>query len=524
MYNFIDTTGPQRAVLHHSEALNFNGEYIENIITGYQTLHVSGREMLESEVTDLQVGNADGSRYQGKRYPGRTITVTYQLIAESNKAFREAYNKLNSLLDAEQAKLIFSDEPDKYFIGTKASVGSVEPGRNSIIGEFEIYCADPFKYSVEEKEVLPVLDDGLTFAVDYQGTYPAFPVLEAVANGDNGLIGFIKDDSRILQFGNPDETDGEVYEQNEHITNSPIYLTWSEDPNWIDDTGPNFLHASSMTSGAFGVVDVGDGYKNLKLMDSGIGTTPNLYGWNGAMKSIPVADSNGKHGAKSVYTYVNSWFETELMGQTGCQAIAFCDENGKMICCQEIFKNDMSGNTAHMCMWVGGNRPRVVRDIAFEPAYWDSANPYNRGRGHSDMLKQGDLIRFYWWGAYPEFIIPELKDVEVHSVKLYIGQYGYRNLSNQFVTRNYFRGISVSISHVQKWRDVPNKFADNSILSVDCSNGEVLLQGLPAYGLGALGNDWEQFCLVPGTNQIKCIYSSWAQKPDFKLRYREVYL
>ncbi len=34
-----------------------------------------------------------------------------------------------------------------------------------------------------------------------------------------------------------------------------------------------------------------------------------------------------------------------------------------------------------------------------------------------------------------------------------------------------------------------------------------MLQGLPRQDLGALGNDWENFCLQPGMNQIQCIAS-----------------
>lgn len=93
----------------------------------------------------------------------------------------------------------------------------------------------------------------------------------------------------------------------------------------------------------------------------------------------------------------------------------------------EIYKNDMSGNTAAMCMWVGGNKPRVVKKYTFEPCYRDDSNPYNRLRGDSDILKSGEKIRFYWFGGYKEFTVPELKDTKVCSVKLYIGQWGARD-------------------------------------------------------------------------------------------------
>ena len=434
MYNFVDTTERYPGQNLPSEALMFNGNYLENVIPGYRTLYVSGREIINTELTELEVGALDGARYRRKRYPSRTIVVGYQLIAEDNGAFRNAYNKLNALLDEEQATLIFADEPDKFFIGTKQGSSEVPTGKNAIASELEFYCADPFK------------------------------------------------------------------------------------------TGNNFLHDTSKTAGKLSVMDVYDGTQGLYLASSGYATTANKNGWNGAMKTIPIVDSNGTKGSANLYCYVNSWFETGLMGQTGCQAVAFCDTNGKMICCQEIYKNDMSGNTAAMCMWVGGNKPRVVKKYTFEPCYRDDSNPYNRLRGDSDILKSGEKIRFYWFGGYKEFTVPELKDTKVCSVKLYIGQWGARDTGNQFVTRNYFRGISIRIDNVEKWRDIPNKFAANQILTADCSNGDVTLQGLPRQDLGALGNDWEGFYLKPGTNQIECIASNWATQPEFTMKYREVFL
>lgn len=140
------------------------------------------------------------------------------------------------------------------------------------------------------------------------------------------------------------------------------------------------------------------------------------------------------------------------------------------------------------------------------------------------MMKWDDTIRFHWCGSYPEYKVPELKNTKVHSVKLYIGQYGNRNMSNQYVWRNVFRGISVRISDITKWRDAPNKFTTNEIFRVDCGSGNVTLQGLARPDLGALGNDWEAFCLTPGVNQIQCIHSSWAKQPTYKMKYREVFL
>lgn len=65
--------------------------------------------------------------------------------------FRLAYNKMAQILNVDSARIVFADEPDKYFTGTLTSIGDVDPGRLCITGELEFTCADPFKYSIKEK-------------------------------------------------------------------------------------------------------------------------------------------------------------------------------------------------------------------------------------------------------------------------------------------------------------------------------------------------------------------------------------
>ncbi len=229
MYNFVDTIEASEGTLLPSEALSIDGEYIENLIEGYRTLNVSGREALSPELSYYETGSRDGSILQGKRFPARIITVKYQLIAKTNEAFREAFNQLNSILNVENAELIFNDEQDKYFIGTPETISEVEPGLNSVIGEFTIFCADPFKYSVAEYEAIPTADG--TVLINYNGTYKAYPVLEATfynedetekaltGNGDCGYVAFFNNKEKIIQIGDPEEVDTESYAKSQTLIN-----------------------------------------------------------------------------------------------------------------------------------------------------------------------------------------------------------------------------------------------------------------------------------------------------------------
>ena len=252
MYNFIDTNEVSEVAGLPSEALQINGEFIENLIPGYRTLNVSGREALSPELETYETGVRDGSALKSRRYPARIIIVRYQLMASTNEAFREAYNKLASILDVEEAELIFNDEPDKFFKGTLQSIGEVTPGTNSVIGEFEFFCADPFKYSVIEYEANPALDDN-SILIDYTGTYKAFPILEAefysenegeaglTGNGDCGFVAFFNENEKIIQIGNPDETDVESYPMSQTLVNQQFQkeTAWNSiaQTNWGMNSG-----------------------------------------------------------------------------------------------------------------------------------------------------------------------------------------------------------------------------------------------------------------------------------------------
>jgi predicted phage tail component-like protein len=246
MYNFIDVTEVSESVVLPSEALSINGEYIENLINGYRTLNVSGREALSPDVETYSTGIRDGSKIKNKKFPERIITITYQLVAESNEAFREAYNQLGKILNVENAELIFNDEQDKFYIGTPCIIGAVEPGKNAVVGEFEILCADPFKYSVVEYEAEPDMDSS-SVLIDYNGTYKSFPTLVAefhteneasedgetevalTGHGDCGYVAFFNEHEKIIQLGNPDEADGEeAFAKSQTLVNA----TFKESTAW----------------------------------------------------------------------------------------------------------------------------------------------------------------------------------------------------------------------------------------------------------------------------------------------------
>ncbi len=129
-----------------SVAMIFNDRYLEEI-DGYQTLNVSGREMLSYDIqSDRRSG--DGSIRYGKTKPSRVITVQYKLEASTAEELQAKYNELRRYLHSDDLVPIrFLDEPDTVYFGEFEGAESIPPERLTVVSSFTIFCPDPEKYS-----------------------------------------------------------------------------------------------------------------------------------------------------------------------------------------------------------------------------------------------------------------------------------------------------------------------------------------------------------------------------------------
>ena len=683
MYNFIDVNEASESVMLPSEALKINGEYIENQIEGYRTLSVSGREALSPDVVTNTSGTRDGSMLKSKRFPERIIVVTYQLTAKSNEAFREAYNKLGMILNVEEAELIFADEQDKYFTGTPCIIGSVPPGRNSVVGEFEIVCTDPFKYSVLEYEAVPDLDSH-SILINYGGTYKAYPILEATfakeqdasedgesvteltGNGDCGYVAFITEDKKIVQIGDPDETEGDdLYPKSPTLINSSFSTSngWGSaaKSQWSVNSGMIFPDPDNVPlGGSVGtdiaytipnspapksgtIIDVtakgaplirhhvsykeidrtstavtlsisigtnltksesyyGTGYAlTAKITIGGHQTTVSLKKssdyWRGTaahnttlqmtvtgltasteyltckfqVESTGVAGTAGvvslnrgfyinKYAVPTVGTYylapldygtgahyhgpsITRKIPADKMGDVGAQnftlsyAHQMSIDNSANAAAQygrfQVMLVSGSGSSRKLVAGISINKTNYGRtaDVRFyvngeDVLTWKNFDiSYNNERFHRNttttISKSRDVITFNIGGTVKTFANKDYGPLKVTEVTFAFSKFS--TLSP--LAYNGLCWAKFVKDNCDTWVDVPNKFSANDVVTADCNTGEICLNGTPTPALGALGNDWEDFCITPGFNQIGAAYSSWATvPPSFKVRYREVFL
>ena len=519
MYDFVDTTEIAPEISLPAEAMKINDVYLEDVISGYRTLYVKGRETPEIEVSDMDIGHSDGSYEQYRRYKPRTITVGFRLEAESAEDFRTKYNSLNSYIKQRSSKLIFADEPDKYYTGTFDGASDVPTGINRVISELSFYCADPFKYAVAEKTftatdgVLTVENEGdVAVPIDYKVTM----------HSDNGYIGIVGAEG-VMQYGLVEEADGEDYIASETLANLNSLI------NAADDHGEEAMHPYSK-QGTAGTLGTKTWFNNTFLTLNDIGG--NDKEWNGGMKTFTIpADSEGVVGAKNFYSYFHLVFYAGKMGQTGQMALSFLTADDTPICGVNWWKTDTNGNTGNYEIWAYDSKAQatstrnqyigVLKNWTFQCNHLSNQNPWFWDWGHCDLKKSGSKVTFFYWGRYYTYDLPEIEDMECAKIQFSV-KWAKDRTGSKALTYAGLNVLTFRKDNVEKWKDVPNRYANGDVVEIKGSEGKVYVNGMVKMGDEVTGTAY--FKAQPGTNSIEVSNSEWAEAVDAVATIREAWL
>lgn len=568
MYNFKDTTDHSTPIkILPSEAVMINGVYLENVIDGYRTLYVKGRESLSPEIELGEVGVRDGAYLKNRRFPARVLTIGYQIVSDTTGDFNLAFQKLNDYLNVTDAEIIFADETDKFLTGTPNGFDAVPEGQLSIKSEFSIVCTDPFKYSTTEYEVAPTLDDGQTFVVDYQGTYPAFPILQTDfyknatkgnTDGDCGFVAFSTQDADVLQFGYVAEPD-EVNEIVRKLVSSES-TTWTEKKCLINEPFDSLTGWTTNNGYTGSTYYLAGGTASIGTLDSGTDNAVRVtaYGsgsqWHGATVKRAIPSDGGSPavtGAKDwslhgTLRFAGNKTAKTAKKQAGRIDISVLDTNNAQIAGIVIAKKKGSANGT-VSMFVQGKEVKKFKNVNL--SYYNKFFGFKKKSKdvrpcNYDITKEGGKFTFNVGGKTFSYKLDTVAEIIAKQVSGYIATWGTSPaVSFMGIYALQFTSNSVTQTKTtETWQEltqkveVQNTFTTNDVLVCDCSDGSIRLMNAYATDdvngglhpeLGALGNDWESFMLTKGTNQIGTMYSDWvtdAHKPTFTLRYRERFL
>lgn len=462
-------------------------EYNGHMISDYMIINSLDRGIGSPRTNNLKkLGMSRGEQYISHTSGTIKITMKFTLISNLVEKRRE----LAGIMDvSEPARLIFSDEPDKYYMAVPDGEITFDDSRRYGTGVITWVVPDGLAHSTTTKQFTAVKNSNgvLELTINNEGT-AAVPIdYKVVHNHDNGYLGFVSENG-VLQTGKIQEVDGHDYQQAEQLFST---VTFSE---FERDTGADPENPDRATDGVLAQIGI-DNVPGLILQ------TPSASsGWGGGMVTLDVPKNSEGKKPVNWWSYFNICFESDQMNQLGCMVVRYLDAEGGVICSYTVEKNTTT-NKASTIIRVGGTE---VYRSAFPAGSNDKENPLTKKRGHCDMLKEGATITGTVDGTRRGAFVQRLANVACDKIQLYIAGYGM----SPSLTRSYFKLISMRDNIVEKWADIPNRYPSGSEIVIDGKESKIYMDGILRMDDEVKGSQY--FLAPPGQSKIQVYCSDFS--------------
>jgi len=505
--------------------------WLEDEVPGFRTSYIQGRESYNVQVNEITSKRIVGSRYSGRQIPSRELTIHYYITVDTFKEFQIAYNKLKGILyESEEIKIVFGDEPDKFYVGT---VTQTEPkylvNHHTAEGDIYVHCAKPFKYSVTEHVVkVKPTDSPYVADIDYEGTFPAYPVLKATSRSSKlGYVSFINQNAKIIQIGTPEDTTKDQSSGKESVERLVTHFY----------EGASF---DKYTKNAGSTIAMGS---NPIVIASGADVSPKDTGHGGAYPSAYGSNTTTWHGPTlhrnvdksgntfSIANFSVHWRLTFVGDTTGSNLgltqinLTGINSSGTAVSIASItYVKERTGTND--CIAIIHINGKQTTNIPFTYEHTNMMTGVGTGRGSGYIERYGKKITFHIASGkiVKTYTIPEIEKYKLTGFTVSFAK--WKDGTNAIAT-NRLEAISVWEHNVSSSDLIPNKFASGDTIEARCESAQILINNVLDDKYGALGNDWEDFKLDPGPNQIKLVYSSSvsaSDRPSYSIAYRDVYI
>ena len=506
-------------------SVKFNDVDLSTIVDGFTAIT---RNIGAGWTNTVQPNPIIGADFTQNSINSKSITVNFIANVQLDR-FTSVRKALASALNVKQpAALIFDDDPNQVWWAVPDGTPTLdESSFYQAVGSITFLVPSGVSESVETNvlnasnsgnrlgKITNNSDGSVDVEINNTGNLEAFPTIEITNVHENGYIA-IAGQNGAIEIGNRQEADGVVKPESEYLYDSKDDTSFSK----FKDVAAGTVNPQNSGLGTNGTISFqSDG---LRFATQGTMSATQFAGGGMKVMTLP-ADSNGHVGAVNFYSHFNLFAWAGAMGQTGILQILFTDINDKLVAGYGITKSDMSGNSAKCSFWVGGNTPKEYTSFGFETNNAEKNqkypnNMFNSSTGDADFLKEGASLGFYWYGSRKTIYVPELADVEVSKVYLYLGQF---KGSNKFINNLSIRQINLTKNNVSVWKDVPNRYAANSKITVNMNGKDtVVINGMPAIQEKIRGT--EPFSIPPGRSTLKILQSTWNTTPPIvQISYKE---
>lgn len=413
----------------------------------------------------------------------------------------------------EAVKLCLPTEPDRYYLALvkgEVSLRGISDWYDQATIEFIV--PDGVAHSTTYKRVTDFREDKgkMIFSINNEGSTDAYPVITLKANDENGYYGLVSE-KFAFEAGNNEEADGKIVSKSETL---------------YDFRGDKITQALARGAKNVGLTNVQEELRgtleirnlwdrpHLALRDPDVNINQNQ---TASLTFDVPADSSGNVGGLTEYLWWRQIFWAGHISQYGFMKVTVTDASGEFLYGVETFKRSMGIDSEYNFLASDGKGGyKFLKQWNFKATHLNEHNPFNEGRGWSDITRENDKLTFYYWGTYHSYTVPEIKNKKSAKIHLTLSNIPTKS----FVTHAYFDEFRYAKTNNNFIEDVPNRYIQGSTVVINSENDTLMLNNL--YNLDQIvdGSLWP--VIPPGRSELEIVQSTWAKKkPSVTIEFEE---
>lgn len=460
-----------------------------------------------------------GVNIQQVRRGAKEHVVKFFMKTGTPEEMEALKHDLAGVLDvSEPVKIIYGDEPDKYYMGMP--IDDVTPSnvtRWFQRSELTLLIPDGVAHSTSYRSFdsssnATVASDRMTFALSNGGTVPAHPIITVKHNAENGYLGFVTAQN-AFELGNREETDREV------VRNSEVLLDFRDNSVLTGFTratkNAGITNVTQRYNGTLNTISVWS-RQHIQLINA---NQPSTDTWGSLTWAIP-NDSSGGAGSLNDYIWWRQVFLLGTSNQYGTIKMTVSDEQGRFLYGVETIKRAQGLECEYNFFATDGKGgSNLLKRWTFTGIDTDEHNPFNRQRGAAEIKRVDDVVAVYWFGSTNLLTIPELKGKKSAKIHVSLGVPAGKPALNHM----YLDGLFYRKDFVTSIRDVPNRFPSGSVVTINSEADTVHVDGIARISDVVDGSQW--LAIPPGRSTLEIYFSSFVRtKPSVRIEFEERWL
>lgn len=494
--------------------MNFNKFDLSELIE----LHDIQRDIGNNRSITTSYTASVGVNIQQQTIEAKFIEVKFSIWSKDRNTLK---HKLAGIFNVSSAKkLVFSDEPDKYYLAMPIeSISMQETSGRRSTGSMKFIVPDGVAHSSAYKEVSnPTFETGkFVFNINNEGNVDTYPIITIKNNSDNGYVGIVNSKS-AFEMGNREEIDAEIVKVSEVLLDyreANILKGFQNGTKEVAVTNDNKerLVGTLSTTSMWG-------RHHIELSDRGAFEKDR----NNAQSltwTIP-ADSSGEVGSLNDYLLWRQVFMAAVANQYGFIKVTVSDTDGNFLYGVETYKRYQTLDCEYSFFTTDGKGGyKFIKWWYFTGtgAQVGKLDPFSAEKGWTELKRNDDRVQVFFDGSHYDYLVPELKGKK--SAKIHITLGALRDwplISHMYIDEFMYRK-----DFVDNTRDIPNRYPIGSTIIVNNEEDTIMVDGINKFGDRVHGSSW--ITLPPGKSQLEIYTSSWVKKkPTVSVKFEERWL